>query len=75
VNSDRTLCAFKQFGRLHARVLLYKQDELQELQEQLDSLDAKESTAFFLHTRRQDGNNQRQDLLSKIERKLNEYGK
>ncbi|PSN60376.1 hypothetical protein BS50DRAFT_506667, partial [Corynespora cassiicola Philippines] len=72
-NSDRTLCAFKKFGRLHARTLLYKQDEILELQEQLDELDSNEKTAYFLYTRRQDRNVERQDLMLKIGGKLAEY--
>jgi hypothetical protein len=59
---------------MHARVLLCKQDELLELQEQLDGLDAGEKTAYFLHTRRQDRNISRNELLSKIGEKLAVYG-
>ncbi|KAI4152805.1 MAG: hypothetical protein LQ340_002702 [Diploschistes diacapsis] len=42
LSSDRSLCVFKQFSRLHTRVLLHKQDEILELQEQLDDLDRNE---------------------------------
>jgi hypothetical protein len=52
---------------------LGKQDELLELQEQLESMDASEKTAFFLRTRRQDTNTDRKMLLSEIALKLIEY--
>ena len=73
MDSDRSLCAFKQFGRLHARILLCKQDEILELQEQLDELDRNEETSYFLQTRRHDHNTHRRDLLSKVGRELLEY--
>ncbi|KAF2001716.1 hypothetical protein P154DRAFT_619088 [Amniculicola lignicola CBS 123094] len=73
LSSDPGLCSFKQFRRLHARVLLSKQDAIVELQEQLDDLDSQEPTAYFLHTLRQDRNTSRRALLSNISEQLTEY--
>lgn len=66
---------FRRFGRLHARVLLYKQDELVEIENRLAQLDGDENTEFFLCTRRQDRNSERQALVLEAERKLEEYSK
>ncbi|KAF2261111.1 hypothetical protein CC78DRAFT_471179, partial [Lojkania enalia] len=73
LNSDRYFCAFKSFGRLHARVLLDKQDELIEIQEQLEEIDQAETTSYFLHTRREDRNSRRREILLQIGHKLIEY--
>ena len=69
---------FRYFGRLHARVLLHKQDELAQLEQRLDELDRAESEVnpYFMTTNRRRGDNpQRQALLGEVEGKLKEYGK
>ena len=60
---------------MHARVLLQKQDELAEIEQRLNELDDNDVTAFFLNSRRLDGNDTRQALLDELAPKLKEYGK
>ncbi|KAF5978647.1 hypothetical protein FCOIX_5752 [Fusarium coicis] len=67
---------FRSFTRLHARVLLHKQDELAELEQRLDQLDQKDSKVDsyrLLTNRHSSGDTERRALLSEIERKLNEF--
>ncbi|KAF5675602.1 hypothetical protein FDENT_9737 [Fusarium denticulatum] len=67
---------FRSFTRLHARVLLHKQDELAELEQRLDQLDQKDSKidSYRLLTNRHiSGDTERRALLSDIEIKLNEF--
>ncbi|KAF2492985.1 hypothetical protein BU16DRAFT_620278 [Lophium mytilinum] len=75
MNSDRDFVTFRYFGRLHARILLQKQDEIIELEERLDELDRNEATAHFHRSRRHDRNTIRQDILREAERKLEDYNK
>lgn len=72
--SDRNFALFKRFGELHTRVLLYKQDELVELEHQLASLDIAEQTPYHLNSRRDDRNLVRKALLAEIDTKLLGYG-
>ncbi|KAF5724181.1 hypothetical protein FMUND_1083 [Fusarium mundagurra] len=67
---------FRSFTRLHARVLLHKQDELAELEQRLDQLDQKDSKVDsyrLLTNRHTSGDTERRALLSQIESKLNEF--
>ncbi|KAF5555308.1 hypothetical protein FNAPI_6164 [Fusarium napiforme] len=67
---------FRSFTRLHARVLLHKQDELAELEQRLDQLDQKDSKVDsyrLLTNRHSSGDTERRALLSEIEKKLNEF--
>lgn len=67
---------FRSFTRLHARVLLHKQDELAELEQRLDQLDQKDSKVDsyrLLTNRHSSGDTERRGLLTEIERKLNEF--
>jgi hypothetical protein len=73
MNSDRDFITFRYFGRLHARILLQKQDEITELEERLDELDNAESMGHYLCSRRHDGNSIRQDILREAELKLEAY--
>ncbi|KAK0703255.1 hypothetical protein B0T26DRAFT_680959 [Lasiosphaeria miniovina] len=57
LGNDRDFAMFRSFRRLHARVLLRKQDELAQLQQRLDGLDDAENkpSPYSLTTnRRQD---------------------
>lgn len=74
MNSDSSLTLFRKFGYLRARILLAKQDELAEMEEQLESLDVNEAKMFNLTTRRRDSNQKRQELLLQITEKLESYG-
>ena len=73
MNSAREFATFRYFGRLHARILLQKQDEIIELEQRLDEIDASEPMAHHLHSRRHDQNTARQGVLREAERKLDEY--
>ncbi|KAI0477044.1 hypothetical protein GGR56DRAFT_386601 [Xylariaceae sp. FL0804] len=73
VSSSRDFVMFRCFATLHARIVLHKQDELAELEERLVELDRRETTAYFLTSRRSDGNAERGQLLREIEQKLAEY--
>lgn len=70
----------RKFGQLHIRLLLHLQDEVQELEEELESLDNWEFSSgdpVMLRTRRIDydrPNAPRKALLTKIAAKLAEYG-
>lgn len=69
---------FRCFARLHARVLLHKQDELAEMEQRLDQLDQIDSQVDsyrLLTNRHRSGDTERRALLSEIETKLNEYSK
>ncbi|KAF5565797.1 hypothetical protein FPHYL_4015 [Fusarium phyllophilum] len=64
---------FRSFTRLHARVLLHKQDELAELEQRLDQLDQKDSKVDsyrLLTNRHVSGDTERRALLSQIENHL-----
>ncbi len=77
---DPSFSLFRKFGWLHSRVLLHLQDELQELEEELESLDDWEFSSGDkkrLKNRRIDygrPNAPRKALLIKIGAKLAEYG-
>ncbi|KAL2281755.1 hypothetical protein FJTKL_11430 [Diaporthe vaccinii] len=64
---------FRRFGRLQARILLHKQDELIDLEQQLEQIDSEEQTEYYLSCRRQDLNTKRHALIQEAEVKLNEY--
>ena len=85
LDSDDLFMIYRRFGTLHARLLLNKQDELRELEEDLhdmDEQDAKdEDTDIYLMSRTKDnkrqpieGRRSRKELLEIIEKKTLEYG-
>jgi hypothetical protein len=61
---------YRRFGYLHARILLSKQDELRELEEQLDREDF-----VGMHQMAEGQPENRRILLGVIEQKLSEYRK
>ncbi|SCN80964.1 uncharacterized protein FFB20_09304 [Fusarium fujikuroi] len=76
LSGDREFTMFRSFTRLHARVLLHKQDELAELEQRLDQLDQKDSKVDsyrLLTNRHSSGDTERRALLSEIEGKLNDF--
>lgn len=78
LTSDDNFTMFRCFSRLHARLLLHKQDELAELEQRLDQLDQDESRTnpYLLTTNRRRGvNTDRQKLFTEIEERLKEYSK
>ncbi|KAI0879576.1 hypothetical protein GGS24DRAFT_2992 [Hypoxylon argillaceum] len=73
MDSEQKFIMFRHFGRLHARVLLHKQDQLAEIESRLDHVDQEEPTEFFLACNRQDPSHERRALLDEAEKKLREY--
>lgn len=69
---------FRRFGYLQKRVLLYKQDELRELEGRLAKLDEDDAAAkaFGLCSRVSDNikSPTRKQLIAEVESKLKEYG-
>jgi hypothetical protein len=56
------------------RLLLLKQDQISMLEESLDRTDKDEACELFLGCRRRDGNDERRQILEKLETALHEYG-
>lgn len=71
---DPEFSMFRRFNRLHIRTLLYRQDELTELEEKLDLEDSQETEELYLASRRHDANEARKELLEQIDKKLVKYG-
>ena len=74
IHSDKEFTVFRRFGLLHTRVLLRKQDIIQELEQRLDELDTLERNAFYLSARRADPSVERRDLMQTLEAGLVQYG-
>ena len=86
LDSDDSFMIYRRFGTLQARLLLRKQDELRKMEEQLQALDAYHDESEYgrqcLASRVQDakmkpdeeGEETRDQLLDRIEKKHNEYG-
>ena len=64
----------RRFLRLRSKVLLLKQDNLCQLQQQLDDIDQNETLPLFLGKSRGDRNTDRTSLLSEISKSLDDYG-
>lgn len=83
VNSDDNFLIARKYGFLRSRVLLYRQDELSELERDLIALDDddKVNRALALTSRKNDEETDndpiysRKVLMKKIDDKLKEYGK
>ena len=80
LNSDENFLMCRRFGFLHSRVLLYRQDELYQLEKRLLALDEadNEESPLMLQSRQadneQDDQQMRKLLIGKIDEKLKEYG-
>lgn len=66
---------FRRFGRVRMRLLLLKQNEVLALQEDLDKLDEKETNRLSLSCFRRDSNCERQQILERLTKSLEEYDK
>ncbi|KAF1998960.1 hypothetical protein P154DRAFT_546514 [Amniculicola lignicola CBS 123094] len=75
IHTDRDFAIFRCFGRLHARVLLHKQDELVALEERLEHLDNNEQTAYLLQSSRNDRGGERRKVVEEIADRLLVYNK
>ncbi|KAE8443151.1 hypothetical protein EG329_002320 [Mollisiaceae sp. DMI_Dod_QoI] len=77
LDSDENFMLYRRFGFLQARILLYKQDELRELEEELDGMDNRDAKtrARKLKSRERDDAQceDRKILIAKITRTFNEY--
>lgn len=78
---DPSFLIFRKFGSLHNRALLYLQDELSELEDELrvtDEIEFADGDERRLRSRRRDfadgSDSIRKYLLPKIDEKLKEYG-
>lgn len=56
-------------------MLLYKQDKLSQLEEQLEHIDREEPKVLFLGNYRRDDNMARKQVLEEIDTALAEYGR
>ena len=78
IDCDPNFRIYRKFGWLHNRVLLHIQDELQELEEELEMIDAWEAKSgnnVKLASRREDTTSERLELIATIKQKLDEYGR
>lgn len=77
LNSDEDFLICRKYGVLHNRVLLYRQDELRELEQRLWSMDmaAGKTDDIMLkcRTREQRVSDERRHLINEIDDKLKEY--
>jgi hypothetical protein len=77
LDSDENFMLYRRFGFLQARLLLYKQDELREMEKELDRLDRidEKKNATILKCREEDDVlfGKRKELFKKIEIKLKKY--
>lgn len=77
LDSDECFMIYRRFGFLQSRLILEKQDELRELEEQLDSLDKREEEKSIRHPMTRDPPRDimrpRKELLSTIEEKFCSY--
>lgn len=78
INSDPSFLMCRRFGFLHTRVLLYRQDELAQLEQQLVELDVDDAdnNPKVLISRELDEqqDSTRKDLIFGIDEKLKQYG-
>jgi hypothetical protein len=77
MNSDENFLMCRKYGFLHNRVLLYRQDELRELEQEMLALDKNahkvDEKMLQCRTREERISNERRDLINRIDDKLREY--
>ncbi|KAF8857177.1 hypothetical protein BDZ45DRAFT_744736 [Acephala macrosclerotiorum] len=75
LDSDESFMFYRRFGYLQTRLLLYKQDELRELEENLEDLDKNETdwTLLCSRVRDEESSGKRQTLMVNIDQKYKEY--
>ena len=78
MNTDENFLMCRSYGFLHNRVLLYRQDELSQLEKQLIAMDDEDRGPCpkRLQSRKLDESldDSRKTLIQKIDGKLGEYG-
>lgn len=80
LNSDDNFLIARRYGVLHTRVMLYRQDELYQLEKDLYELDKEDAVnePLALESRKRDDRREgqeRKQLIAEIDQKLKEYGK
>ena len=81
ITSDHSLFIFRRFDSLAVRNLLYMQDELCEIEQQINELDESDMVSkcdedlYSLHSRRFDENQRRVALMQKFAQVLKRYGR
>jgi hypothetical protein len=79
LDSDESFMIYRRFGYIASRLLLEKQDEMRQLEEELDMLDRHDETNHPDRIQTRDlideDANPRRTLLKTIEEKFCEYGK
>jgi hypothetical protein len=77
MNSDENFLICRKYGFLHNRVLLYRQDELRALEQELLFMDKAanklDDTMLKCRTREERSSGERRDLINRIDAKLLEY--
>jgi hypothetical protein len=77
MNSDENFLICRKYGLLHNRVLLHRQDELRELEQELLSKDKAtnklDGTMLKCRTREERTSGETSDLINRIDAKLLEY--
>jgi hypothetical protein len=77
MNSDENFLMCRKYGFLHNRVLLYRQDELRALEQEMLALDKDthklDEKMLQCRTREERTSNERRDLINRIDDKLREY--
>ena len=56
------------------RLLLYKQDAISQLEDELNRIDKEEKAELFLGNARRDQNEQRKEVLQRLDEALTDYG-
>lgn len=85
-DSDESFMLYRRFGNVHARLLLHKQDELREMEEDLKDMDLQddhcEESKKYLKSRDLDeeraaipDQEPRSQLLARMEKKTMQYGR
>jgi hypothetical protein len=74
MRSDPEASIFRRFDYLNLRELLYLQEELNQLEEQLHKIDGAEPKKINNMSRRHDDNEQRKTVMLQVRARLSEYG-
>ncbi|KAJ8129455.1 hypothetical protein O1611_g4178 [Lasiodiplodia mahajangana] len=75
ISSHPSLFVFRRFAAIRARMILYKQDRISQLEKQLQKVDQDEARPIQLGSYRTDVNMHRRALLDQLDVAINQYGK
>lgn len=73
-SSHRSFYVFRRFSSVRARLLLYKQDIITQLESELEQVDRDESQPLFHGSRRRDINAGRRAILIQLDAAVSEFG-